>query len=76
MFVCCFRMTIYEKRIALEVCVTSNLQTKAVDSLAAHPLRKFFDVGVIVALSTDNRTNSGVTLTSEYDLLQKKLVFF
>lgn len=66
---------VIDKRIALEVCVTSNLQTKAVASFAEHPIRTFFDAGVIVAPSTDNRMVSDVTLTSEYDLLQRSLGF-
>ena len=64
-----------DKRIALEVCVTSNVQTKAVAKLADHPIRRFFDRGVVVIPSCDNRTVSNVTLTSEYDLLQRTFGF-
>lgn len=52
--------------ITLEVCLTSNVQTGAAASLAAHPLRRYVDAGVSVALCTDNRLVSGVTLTDEY----------
>ena len=52
--------------VVLEVCLTSNVQTRAARSYAAHPLRRFYDEGVRVSLCTDNRLMSGVTLTDEY----------
>ena len=52
--------------VVLEVCLTSNVQTHAAASYAAHPLRRFYDEGVRVSLCTDNRLMSGVTLTREY----------
>ncbi len=52
--------------VALEVCLTSNVQTGAVAAYEAHPLRRYFDFGVDVTLCTDNRLVSGVTLTEEY----------
>ena len=53
-------------RITLEVCLSSNLQTGAVDTLKEHPLRTFLDAGIPVTLSTDNPTVSATTLTQEY----------
>ena len=55
-----------DRRIALEICLTSNVQTRAASSLAAHPFREYFDRGLNVVLNTDNRLMSGVTLTDEY----------
>lgn len=55
-----------DRRIALEVCLTSNVQTHASDSLDAHPVRRYFDRGMNVVLNTDNRLMSGTTLTDEY----------
>lgn len=52
--------------VVLEVCLTSNVQTRAAESYAAHPLRRFYDEGVHVSLCTDNRLMSGVLLTDEY----------
>lgn len=52
--------------IVLEICLTSNVQTRAVAAYEAHPLRRYYDVGIPVALCTDNRLVSGVTLTGEY----------
>jgi len=55
-----------DRRIALEVCLTSNVQTRVADSYAAHPFREYFDRGLNVTLNTDNRLMSGTTLTDEY----------
>ncbi len=57
-----------DHRIAIEVCLTSNLQTKAVRSLDDHPLRKLLDEELRVPLCTDNRLVSGVEVTDEYVL--------
>jgi adenosine deaminase len=55
-----------DRRIALEICLTSNVQTHAVESYQEHPLRQYFDRGMNVVLNTDNRLMSGTTLTDEY----------
>jgi len=55
-----------DRRIAVEICLTSNVQTRVTTAYATHPLRRYFDAGVNVVLNTDNRLMSGVTLTDEY----------
>jgi adenosine deaminase len=55
-----------DRHIALEICLTSNVQTRATTSYEAHPLRRYFDAGANVVLNTDNRLMSGTTLTDEY----------
>ncbi|MEP7086211.1 MAG: adenosine deaminase [Gemmatimonadota bacterium] len=55
-----------DRRLALEICLTSNVQTRATQSYETHPLRSYFDHGQNVVLNTDNRLMSGVTLTDEY----------
>ena len=55
-----------DRRIALEVCLTSNVQTHATESFDAHPVRQYYDRGMNVVLNTDNRLMSGTTLTDEY----------
>jgi len=55
-----------DRRIALEICLTSNVQTRAVESYETHPLREYYDRGMNVVLNTDNRLMSGTTLTDEY----------
>ncbi len=53
-------------RIAVEVCLASNVQTRAVNSLAEHPISHFLREGLRVTLNTDNRLVSGTTVTGEY----------
>ena len=55
-----------EHRIPLELCLTSNVQTRVARSYGEHPMRQYFDRGLTVVLNTDNRLMSGVTLTDEY----------
>ena len=55
-----------DRRIALEICLTSNVQTRVAVSYETHPLREYFDRGLNVTLNTDNRLMSGTTLTDEY----------
>eukprot|EP00162_Nutomonas_longa_P015314 comp22270_c0_seq1/m.53073 comp22270_c0_seq1/g.53073 ORF comp22270_c0_seq1/g.53073 comp22270_c0_seq1/m.53073 type:complete len:766 (-) comp22270_c0_seq1:96-2393(-) len=66
---------VVDQAIAVEVCITSNVQTKAIDAFTEHPLRQFFDSGIRAVPCTDNRVISNVTLTSEYNLIQEKLNF-
>lgn len=54
------------RRIPLEICLTSNVQTQAVSSYESHPLRAYFDRGTVVTLNTDNRLMSATTLTDEF----------
>ncbi|MGW1064819.1 adenosine deaminase [Streptomyces aureus] len=58
-----------DRRIALEMCPTSNLQTGAATSIAEHPITALRDLGFRVTLNTDNRLVSGTTMTREMTLL-------
>jgi adenosine deaminase len=64
-----------DRRIALEVCLTSNVQTKVAESYATHPFREYFDRGLNVTLNTDNRLMSATTLTDEYVYAAEQLGF-
>jgi adenosine deaminase len=63
------------RRIPLEVCLTSNVQTGVAASYDLHPVRRYFDQGIPVSLCTDNRLMSGVSLTSEYERARDHLGF-
>jgi adenosine deaminase len=64
-----------DRRIALEVCLTSNVQTRVADSYESHPFREYFDRGLNVTLNTDNRLMSATTLTDEYVYAAEHLGF-
>ena len=55
-----------ETGISLEVCPSSNVATRAVASLAEHPLRKFVEAGVTVSINSDDPSMFGTTLNQEY----------
>ena len=61
--------------IPLEVCITSNVQTRVAATHADHPVRHYYDEGLTVCLCTDNRLMSGVTLTEEYEHARDDLGF-
>jgi adenosine deaminase len=62
-----------DHRIPLEVCPSSNVQTGAVPSLTAHPLKFYFDYGLRVTINTDNRLITDTTVTKELWLAHKEL---
>jgi aminodeoxyfutalosine deaminase len=52
--------------IVLEVCPTSNIATRAVETLDVHPLRTFVEAGVPVTINSDDPPMFGTTLNDEY----------
>jgi aminodeoxyfutalosine deaminase len=62
-----------ERRIPLEVCPTSNLRTRAVASLAEHPLPALVAAGVLVTINSDDPPMFGTTLNDEYAVAAKLL---
>jgi adenosine deaminase len=56
---------IRDRRIPLEMCPTSNVQTGAATSIREHPIGLLRDLSFRVTVNTDNRLMSGVTLSSE-----------
>jgi adenosine deaminase len=51
--------------VSLDMCPRSNVQTRAVDGLAGHPIDRLLRKGANVTVSTDGRTVSGTTVTQE-----------
>jgi adenosine deaminase len=60
---------IRDRRIPLEMCPTSNVQTGAAPSIKEHPIGLLRDLAFRVTVNTDNRLMSGVTLSSEFHAL-------
>jgi adenosine deaminase len=64
-----------DKRIPLEICLSSNQQTAVVEKLENHPLRLFYDLGVRVSLNTDNRLITDTTVSKELLVAHEHLGF-
>lgn len=62
-----------KKQIPLEICPTSNLQTRAVENISEHPVLTLLDAGMCITVNTDNMTVSGTTLENEFHLLSSSL---
>ncbi|WP_314053133.1 adenosine deaminase [Lancefieldella parvula] len=57
--------------VTLEICPTSNLQTRIFESIERFPLEQLLDAGLTVTINTDNMTASNTTLSHEFELLQQ-----
>ncbi len=57
-----------EHRIPLEVCPSSNIATRAVATLAEHPLAAFVEAGVVVTINSDDPPMFGTSLNREYEI--------
>jgi adenosine deaminase len=55
-----------DRRLCVEINITSNVQTRAVRTAAEHPVRRYYHDGLAVTLCTDSWLMSGVTLSDEY----------
>ena len=60
------------KDILLEICPTSNVDTKIVKNYCDHPIKELHK-NLKVSISTDNRTVSNITLTKEYEKLAQEI---
>jgi len=62
---------IRDRRIPLEICPTSNLQTGAAKTIAEHPIGKLSELRFRVTVNTDNRLMSRTSMTNEmYQLVR------
>jgi adenosine deaminase len=66
---------IKERGIPLELCPTSNIQTKAVTGWDAYPIREYYDEGILFTVNTDNPGVSGTNITKEYQVLAERFGF-
>jgi adenosine deaminase len=61
-----------DQQVPLELCPSSNVQTGAATSIGEHPITLLHELGFAVTVNTDNRLQSGTTLTREMSLLVKE----
>jgi len=64
-----------ETQLPVEMCPLSNVATGVVDSIAVHPIRQFFDQGVLVTVNSDDPAMFGNSLTGDYAALMSELAF-
>ncbi|MEU4682398.1 adenosine deaminase [Streptomyces xinghaiensis] len=58
-----------DKRVPLELCPTSNLQTGAAESYREHPIGVLRELGFRATVNTDNRLMSGTSMSTEFERL-------
>jgi aminodeoxyfutalosine deaminase len=63
------------RQIPVEICMTSNLRTGVCSAIAEHPVRRYFDQGIMVTLNSDDPAMFGTTLAGEYQLAQDAFGF-
>jgi aminodeoxyfutalosine deaminase len=64
-----------ERQIPIEICVTSNLRTGCCADLSQHPVRRYFDQGLMLTLNSDDPAMFQTTLNAEYQLVQQGFGF-
>lgn len=64
-----------EKKVLLEMCPTSNVQTNAISTYDKHPIQYYLDHGIRICVNTDNKTVSDISLNEEYMKLHKTFGF-
>jgi len=64
-----------KRQIPVEICVTSNIRTGCCAGIAEHPVRSYFDLGVMITLNTDDPAMFSTSLAQEYQLVQEAFDF-
>ncbi len=64
-----------QQKVPIEMCPISNLRTGVVETLAQHPIRSFFDKGLLVSVNTDDPKMFDTSLDAEYVALANELSF-
>ncbi len=64
-----------EKQVPVDVSVTSNVRTGCLSEAGLHPVRRYFDEGLLVTLNSDDPALFGTDLNQEY-LLAHQLFGF
>jgi len=64
-----------QKQVPVELCVSSNLRTGASPGLAEHPIKKFFEHGLMITLNTDDPAMFQTSLNREYEIAQQEFGF-
>jgi aminodeoxyfutalosine deaminase len=63
------------RQVPIEICMTSNLRTSCCAKISDHPVRRYFDQGLMITLNSDDPAMFGSTLNQEYELAQREFGF-
>jgi adenosine deaminase/aminodeoxyfutalosine deaminase len=63
------------RQIPIEICVTSNLRTGCCADLSQHPVRRYFDEGLMLTINSDDPAMFRTSLVKEYELVQENFNF-
>ncbi len=66
---------IAENEIPIELCPMSNVRTGVVNSIMEHPIRKYFEYGLIISVNTDDPKMFNTSLANEYHMLVQNCGF-
>ena len=64
-----------QRQVPVEICMTSNVRTGSCPSLAEHPVRRYFESGLMISLNSDDPTLFGSDLLGEYRLAEHEFQF-
>src|SRR5208337_960625 len=64
-----------ERQVPIEICMTSNLRTGCCAELAQHPVRRYFDEGLMLTINSDDPAMFRTSLAAEYALVQDAFGF-
>ena len=63
------------RQVPIEICLTSNLRTACCARIEDHPVRRYFDQGLMLTLNTDDPAMFHTSLSGEYELAQTHFGF-
>ena len=64
-----------KRQIPVEICLTSNLRTACCSKISGHPIRSYFDHGLMLTLNTDDPAMFNTSLNKEFELAQAEFGF-
>jgi adenosine deaminase/aminodeoxyfutalosine deaminase len=63
------------RQVPIEICITSNLRTGCCAKLGDHPVRNYFDQGIMITLNTDDPAMFHTSMAQEYQIAQQAFGF-
>lgn len=64
-----------KRQVPVEICLTSNLRTGCCASLAEHPVKNYFDHGLMITINTDDPAMFGTSMNREFQIAQDTFGF-